>query len=622
VMPPDYQPIEDHWEMWVPMDTDPEHWSAHNAVNVNARLEAGATLEVAQEHFRDVVAAYYPTAGWGELSDEERAGARLAWIKDWVVGDVRTPMIVMLASVGLILLIACANVANLLLVMGGSRAREVAVRSALGASRARLVRQFLTESTLLALMGAGLGWLLAGRGLAIGLAYLPGGVPRAQHIQLDAAVLGFTILTSLLAALLFGVVPALRATRADFAESLKEGGRGQSAGSASLRLNNGLVTAEVAITVVLVVAASLMVRSFWTLINVDPGFNPSQLVAFRVSPSEERYDTEGAVLSYHAQLEETLSAIPGVTSVGAIEILPMTSGGDWTTYSTELGDVGGAFGTAFRAVSDDYFVTMQIERLSGRWFNGGDRAESPRVIIVNRSLAAHAWPEQTAVGQLLYLNVEEDPNPYTVVGVADDVRQTRLSEEAFEEVYVPLSQTTQRRMDYAVRVSTDPGAALAVLQETVRSLDPDVPISRVALAADVVGNTTSDARFFASLLAVFGALGLFLGAVGVYGVMAYTVSRRTREMGIRIALGAGSDDVLKRTLLRGMVPVGVGLAIGIPSALAAAGILRGLLYQITPADPLTFLLVPVVLTGVSILALLLPARRASRIDPVRVLKGE
>jgi predicted permease len=284
--------------------------------------------------------------------------------------------------------------------------------------------------------------------------------------------------------------------------------------------------------------------------------------------------------------------------------------------------VGGAFGTAFRAVSDDYFVTMQIERLSGRWFNGDDRAESPRVIIVNRSLAAHAWPEQTAVGQLLYLNVEEDPNPYTVVGVADDVRQTRLSEEAFEEVYVPLSQTTQRRMDYAVRVSTDPGAALAVLQETVRSLDPDVPISRVALAADVVGNTTSDARFFASLLAVFGALGLFLGAVGVYGVMAYTVSRRTREMGIRIALGAGSDDVLKRTLLRGMVPVGVGLAIGIPSALAAAGILRGLLYQITPADPLTFLLVPVVLTGVSILALLLPARRASRIDPVRVLKGE
>ena len=621
VLGPEHQPIEADWQMWIPIELDPGHWSRDNAVNVNARLRPGATFEQAQEEFRAVAAAFYLQEGWGEMEPEDRAAATLAPIKAWMIGDVRTRMIVLLASVGFILLIACVNVANLLLAAGGGRVREVAVRAALGATRGRLIRQFLTESVLLGLVGGVLGWIIAARALDFGLAHLPADIPRTGQIAVDARVLAVALLAGLAASAVFGIVPAVRTSSGRFSEALKEGARGQSTGGRALRLNHALVTAEVAVTVVLVVAATLMIRSFWTLVNVDPGFDPSGVVTLRVSPPADRYRSDDAVLAYHAELVQALSQTVGVTGVGGIQFMPMTSGGQYAEVRTEAALDADRYGTSYRVVTSEYLATMRIPVMSGRGFDTTDRAGATAVILVNQTLAREAWGDVDPVGRQLW-GEDQTENPYTVVGVIGDVRQTELAETAMPEVYVPITQQVTRSMHYAVRVVGDPRGALPEIQRTVARIDGLVPISRVAVASDVVAGSVSSARFFTLLLGAFGALGLFLGAVGVYGVMAYTVSQRTQEIGIRLALGAGGPELLRRTVVRGLVPVALGIGIGVPIAFMTSRLLASALYEVTPADPMTYIVVPLILTAVSVLAIYLPARRASRIDPARVLRGE
>lgn len=629
VLPPEHQPPGAPVDLWVPLSTGPGYTVAQDSswyVNdVVARLAPGAEVQQARVEVRELarrLRAEFP----GRFTDDYVQSADVAPLIDVIVGDVRGGLLVMLGAVALVLVIACANVANLLLARNAERGYQLALRSALGATRARLVRQSLAESLVLALLGGTVGLLLAWWSLTLLESGVRLALPRGVQVTPSLPILLFALVVILGSVLLFGLLPALHGARRDITGEMKAGGRrGRSDGSRQHGLRRVLVAAEVAISVVLVAGAGLLLRSFGQLYGTDPGFRADDVLVLELArPGAEWADRRGAVAAYYRQVRERLLAVPGVTSVGGIQLMPLT-GGNWSfpylAEGHEPGPDGNLESANFRVVTPGYFRTLGIPLLRGRDLEITDRAGEAEVGLVNEAMAQSLWPGEDPIGKEILLFGSQ---PFTVVGVVGNVRQFALDREPLPEMYRPISQFSAGSMHMMVHGGEGREVASLTprLREIVWEVDPDVPIPFVGTLESVVADSVARARFFAAVLAGFGLLALLLGAVGVYGVTAFAVTGRLPEYGVRIALGAAPSSIVRSAAATGFPPVLAGVATGLVSALAAGRLLSSLLYGISPSDPLTFLAVTGVLGGAAAVAILVPARRAARVDPVEVLRAE
>ena len=623
IMPRDFRPVMEQWRAWIPMTVDPTNFPDYQgtaSLTILGRLNADVSVEQAQTELRYFAVESKDQGGIQWVADEVIAAATVVPVLDALVGDVRARLLVLFVAVGLVLLIGCTNVANLLLARGTARSREMGIRLAIGAKRSRLVRQLLTESVLLGVIGGGVGFLAAIWTVSLLKGGLPPGVPRTDLIAVDLSVLGFTFGLSLLASLVFGIVPALRNTRGDVRSALHEG-RGTVSSASRLRLNGGLVVVETALAVVLVVGAGLMLKSFWLLNKVDPGFDTQNLVTMRVSPPSTRYPDGESLRAYYAQVVERLEATPGVVSVGMNNFLPMAGGNIGMLYDVEghpPADGSSRPRANARTISPGYFRTMGIPVLRGRELDATDTDDGP--IVVNEAMARHMLPDGEVVGKRI--GGFSGDAMFTVIGVVADVHQHGLDLEPRPEMYFSVFSWTNSSNYLLVRTLGDASQQITSLQQIVWAVDADVPISRAMTMDEVIGSSVADSRFLTQLLAGFAALALVLGAIGVYGVLSYAVSQRTREIGVRMALGAPHGAVLRAALGKGIGLVAGGVVVGIIGAAAASRLLSGFLYGVSATDPTTYAAVGVFLLVVAVVASLIPARRASRIDPIEALRLE
>jgi putative ABC transport system permease protein len=544
-----------------------------------------------------------------------------------IVGESGTALLLLLGAVGLVLLIACANVANLMLARAASRVKEVAVRLALGATRLRLVRQLLVESVLLALVGGGAGLLLGWWGVGMLRGLLPSDFPRAQAIGVDLRVLGFTFLVSLLTGVLFGLAPALRATKTDLNESLKEGGRGGAGDGRSSRVRSLLVVSEVALSLVLLVGAGLLFRSFLRLQEVELGFRPEHILTFSIAPSGPNFTRDPQYSAFYSQVAGRVGALPGVTAVGVINTLPLSKGptsGFQVEGQTQLPKDRWPR-VNYRSVSPDYFRAVGVPVLKGRAFDAHDDPSAPPVVIVNQSLARRDFPGEDPVGKRINLGgVTSNGQPlwWEIVGVVGDVRSLELRSEAEPELYTSYLQDPFAGMSYVVRASVGPEGLIPSVREVVREVDRAQPVTDFREMEQIVNEAAAQPRFNSLLLAAFAGLSLLLAAAGIYGVMSYGVTQRTREIGLRMALGAQGRDVLRLVVGRGMGLTLLGVGLGLAASFGLTRVLRSLLFGVSETDPLTFAGVSLVLALVAFLACLVPARRAAKVDPMVALRYE
>ncbi|HEX7049880.1 MAG TPA: ABC transporter permease [Longimicrobiales bacterium] len=626
VMPPGFRFPSASTQLWVPASiraADPiDLWGMSVGTTI-ARLRPGVTLEEARTEVRTLEPRMRELFPW-DMPEDYGRNATVVPLRDRIVGDVRPMLLVLLGAVGFVLLIACANVANLLLARATTRRRELAVRVALGAGRRRLMRQLLTESVMLAALGGIVGLFLAFWGVELLVAGLPADTPRLAGIGIDGRVLGFTAALTFATGLVFGVLPALRASRSEPHDALKEGGR--TATGARTRLSAALVVTEIALAVVLVTGAGLLIRSFWRLLRVDPGFRVENVVAATVAPPTFRYADGAARRAFYQELLGRLEALPGVTGAGITDRLPFggrnygsvfviegrpdpaTQGGDWP-----LADIAAT-------ISADYLRTMGIRVLRGRGFTPADRADAPGVVLINQALARRYWPDEDPIGRRI-----RGPGsvPWlTIVGIVDDVAYNRLADTDLPAFYMPLLQHGPEVVSVVVRSTADPATLAANLRAVVASIDEDTPVSDVRAMAQRVSDSLGRPRFTMLLLTAFAAAALILGAVGIYGVIAYAVSQRIHEIGIRMALGARAGDVLGMVVRQGAALAMIGIAVGLLAAFATTRLLAGLLYGVGATDAATFLAVPLLLGAVALAASWIPARRAARVDPVVALRNE
>ncbi len=628
VMPPDFRPLYAGTTLWAPLETDPGldvrsdgSWDVNTRVG---RLAPDATVEQAQEQVRALALALHREFP-GRFEEEDARNVTVVPLQSSVVGSFGSTLWTLLGAVGLVLLIACTNVANLLLARASGRERELALRTALGARRGRIVRQLLTETVVLGLLGGGLGIAVAQLTVRALTALAPADLPRMNEVGIDLPVLAFALGASLLASLVFGVVPALRSTRSEIRESLGGSVRGATAGREQHRLNAALVAAEVALSLVLVVGAGLMLRSLWTLQRVDPGFRTEGLLTLRLSPPTGRYPEQNeAQPAYYRRVLEEIASVAGVESVAGIQLLPLTTS-NWSfpffPDGREVPEGTPPPSANFRTVSGPWFETLRVPVLRGRPFSDADGPDAEPVGIVNEALARELWPGQDPLGKRIRL-FSRSAAPFTVVGVVGDVHQHALDREPRPEIYRPYGQWSTASLWLAVRVAGDPLTVAGAVRDRVWSVDPDVPVSGLAPMTEVLGRSTRSSRFLTLLVASFGVLALLLGAVGVYGVTSYTVSRRIPEFGVRVALGATRSDVLRGAIGGGVGPALVGIPLGILGAAWASRLLAGLLFEVSPTDVPTFVGVAGFLALVAVAASYLPARRASRVDPMVVLRRE
>ena len=621
-------------ELWLPLalgTPDEENRGSHY-LNAVARLAPGVTLQQAQARMTTLARRLARE----HANYDASFGITLVPVTEQVLGDIRPALFVLLGAVSLVLLIACANVANLLLSRAEARQKEMAIRTALGAGRGRLARQLLTESALLGVLGGAVGLLLALWGIDVLPAVNPASVPRAGEIGVDGRALAFTLVVSLATAALFGLAPAVQASRGDVGEALKEGGRGITAGSPRQRFRRALVVSEVTLAVVLVIGAGLMARSFLTLRAVRPGFDAANVLTMRLSLPMAKYRDDPRITGFYAELLERIRALPGVQSAGAIAALPLsTTIGDWS-FIIEGRPVPGpheASPAADWQVSDaEYFRAMGIPLLRGRFFTAADRKGASGVVIINETTARRYWPGESALGQRIRLGGTVDSVWRTVVGVVGDVHHRGLHDDVRSELYLPHAQfpgTTpdsaggaQRSMSLVVRTAGDPLRMSDDVQRVIRAMDADLPVSDVRSLEQVLSASVSKPRFSLLLLGIFAVVALVLAAVGIYGIVSYSVTRRTHEIGIRIALGAGRAEVLRMAVGQGMLPALTGVAFGLVGAFATTRLMASLLYGVSATDPLTFLLIALVLTVVSLTASYIPARRATRVNPMVALRYE
>jgi putative ABC transport system permease protein len=611
-------------EVWVPISQSSgfDNRRGHY-LSVLARLKPGVTREQAQADMNRIAGTL--TAEHSDSNTD--LGVRLVPLQDQVVGDFKLALQVLLSAVFLVLLIASANVANMLLARAAGRQKEIAIRTALGAGRFRLVRQLLTESLLLSLLGGAIGLMLAWWGVYLLVAFGPSDLPRLKEITVDARVLGFTFAIAMLTGIIFGIVPALKASFPDVNQALKESGRNTAGSVGHRRLRSLLVASEIALSLVLLVGAGLLLKSFHKLQAVNPGFNPQNLLTVQVSLKGPRYQEDAAVVNFYDQLVEKVKASPDVQSVATRSYIPVALNEDYAYLSFLVEglppDPANRPIAYYNAVSPDLFGTMQIPLLKGRPFDGHDVIKAQNVIIINETLARRYFPGTDPIGKRMTLN---DDNPKeedwaTIVGIVKDTKQRELSGETAAEMYLPFAQSPHRSMALMIR-TTSPDSVVNTVRRDVQALDPSIPLYGVTTMENVVSESIAAARFRTSLLAIFAGVALALAMIGIYGVMSYAVTQRTQEIGIRMALGARVTDVLKLMVKNGMSLAVVGTIVGLAGALAITRLMTTLLFGVSPTDLGTFALTTFGLLLVALLACYVPARRASKVDPLVALRYE
>ena len=613
-------------QIWTPVAFNPAERATRdtNFIEVVARLKPGVSLEQARANMSAVAqrqAERYPQTNSG-------LGVTVVSLQEHMVGNVRPMLVVLLGAVAFVLLIACANVANLLLGRAAARQREMAIRSALGASRSRVVRLLLTESVLLAVLGGAIGLLLAGWSLDLLLSLMPADLPFVAEIGVNRTVFLFTAAVSVLTGILFGLAPAWQVSKSDLNEGLKESGRGGSGGPRRHRIRALLVISEVALSLVLLIGAGLMIRSFARLLAVDPGFKADHVLTAFVSLPASKYSERQAQVAFFDRLLERLRNVPGVNAAGIVTNIPLY-GGSSTGFDVD-GRPEALPGqrpmTDYRLTSPDYFTSMGMRLVKGRAFSHHDNESAPGVVIINETLAARYFAGEDPIGKRL--NLSGDPEDRReIVGVIADVRNYGVDAEVKPEVYVPFLQSAPEylasqtsAMTIVVRSAIDPTGLAAALREQVQALDKDQPVSAIKTMERYLAESMLPRRFSMLLLGAFAGLALVLAAVGIYGVIAYTVTQRTREIGIRIALGARGGDILRLVFSNAIATTVVGVGIGLGAAFALTRLLQSLLYQVTATDPIVFATIPLLLFAVAAIATYLPARRAMKVDPITALR--
>ena len=626
IMPPDFK-YPERAELWVnPRQIVPEPFSTFtdnvvtmrgtHYLSVMGRLKPGVTLSQAQADIDTVVAGL-------QQQHNSNHFVHLVTMHERVIGDTRPVLLVLLGAVGFVLLIACANVANLMLARATSRAKEIAIRTALGASRGRVIRQLLTESLLLGAAGGAVGLLLGYWGVDLIVAVSPPDTPRLAEIGMDRQVLLFTLAISLLTGLLFGLAPALQASKPDLNDALKEGGRGGSDGGRLSRMRGVLVVAEVALSLVVLIGAGLLVKSFFRLQDVKPGFDPANLLIFSVSLPGKDYGEAAARRQFWEQLIHRLESLPGVEGVALANDLPI-QGDDTTSYPTidgrDAAKADDRFLMGRHVINAEYFKALGVPLLKGREFTSSDTDGAPRVTIINETAARRIWPDEDAIGKRLKFGDQNSPW-LEVVGVVADVKHNGLDAAPSLETYSPYLQETYPYMSITVRAA-DPTSLVAAVRAEVQAINKDQPIHGVTTMDKMLSESVAPRRFSMVLFALFAAVAMLLAAVGIYGVMSYAVTQRTREIGIRMALGANHKDVVGMIVAQGMKPAVLGIVLGFGAAFLLTRLMASLLYGVSATDPLTFAAISILLAAVALLANYVPARRAAKVDPMIALRYE
>ena len=633
VMPAGFDLHDQKFEIWLPLGLDPANPGGRGShyLYLVGRLKDGVTPGQAQTELRTLVANWAETNPDQHVPSPEGHPFQMEPLQDDMVGGVRTALWTLLGAVSFVLLIACANVANLLLVRAEARRKEIAIRTSIGAGRRRLLRQFLTEGVVLSLLGAALGLALAYGGLRLLLATNPDSLPRSGEVALNGWVLLFTLAIALVTGIVFGLAPALHLTSRSLSASLKEGDQRTTVGSARHLLRRGLVVFEVAAALVLVLGSGLMLKSLWNVLNVDAGFDPSRLVTYRVALTRAQYPDSEAVSSFMTRLVERMRTVPGVEAATAMNGLPPSrrvNANDTAFEGLARTPEGPAHNTDYwQFATTDYFTTMGIPIVEGRGFEAGDVAGSTPVVVINETCAKTFWGDESPIGRRVRPGWGEYPWR-TIVGVAKDVKQGGLDQETGTEVYFPFEQAAEsmpgapRSMNIVVRSALSTESLAETLRREVWAMDPSLPVASLRSMEEVFHGAVARPRFLALLLGIFAAVALMLAAIGTYGVFSYQVAERRQEIGIRIALGAASRNVLRLVLGQAFAITAAGIALGIAFALMMHKVMSSMLFGVESTDPATFVVVPLFLALVALVACAIPARRATRVDPIVVLRYE
>jgi predicted permease len=627
-------------DIFIPLEADPNSADQGHYLAVAGRLKPGVTLQAARAQMK-VVGERFRRAN--PLWMDKTESVAVAPLQEAQVGDVKLPLMILLGAVGFVLLIACANVANLQLARATTRQREIAIRTAIGANRLRIVRQLLTESVVLALAGGVLGFLIGAWGVRVLIAIAPGNLPHiSDSLQsstavsaLDWRVLGFTLAVSIATGILFGLFPAVHVSRLDVNSALKDSSGRSGTGRRQNRARGFLVVSEIALAVILLVGAALMIRTFASLRAVNPGFDPHNVLTLQTSLSGGRYGTTAKVDNLIRQMTPRLESLPGVQSVATAVMLPIEGGIDLPfNIAGKPPAKGGVYNgdEQWRSVSAHYFAAFRIPLLRGRAFSEHDTGNSPRVVIVNQAFAKKYWPEEDPIGHSMTigkgLGPEFEEPGREIVGIVGNVRENGLTGSDQAVMYVPASQITDGLtqlankvipLSWVVRASMEPAALASAIQHEFLAVADQLPVSRFRTMEQVISESTARTNFNMLLLTIFAGTALLLAALGIYGLMSYAVEQRTQEIGIRVALGASGSNILRMVLRRGLLLAGIGLAVGLAAAFGLTRLLSSLLFGVKASDPIAFCAVMVTLASV---AIYVPARRATRIDPLIALRNE
>jgi putative ABC transport system permease protein len=622
VAPSDFrQPFDSEVEIWMGAAAFPGNTAQrdfHMLLGIG-HLKPGVTLAQAQAEMRAVanqLALAYPEENAGR-------GAEMEYFHEVMIGGLRRMLYLLFATVGVILLIACANLANLLLARGLSRQREIAVRAALGAGKWRLIRQLLTEASLLSLAGGGLGLLLAQWGLGA-LQRLPQNIVRGEDVRIDTIVTLFTLAVAVVTGWLFGLVPAFQLARPELHTTLKEGGRSGGEGAKWNRVRGAFVVAQVALSMLLLAGGGLLIRSFGALLRVNPGFNPENLLTLEYRLPRNKYQHSEAQWNFHRQVVERLRDVPGVKSASLVRGLPFSGNGGDTEIilpDREIPPKGKGPRAMFNTATPTYFETMGIPLIKGRLFSESDQLNTPRVFLINQTMARRFWPDQDPIGEQIKTEAT-DGAPGVVIGVVGDAKHYLLEEESRPQMYEAYSQSPGIFSTVVVRTTVEPMSLAEPVRQAVWKVDADQPMWKVRTVESLIDRSVANKRFLMVLMGVFAALALALTVIGLYGVMSYAVNQRAQEIGIRMALGAGARSIQRMVLRQGMILVSIGVAIGLAASWLLTRLIVNQLFGVSATDPLTFGAISSLLTIVALLACLIPARRATKVDPIVALRRE